>query len=112
MPLIDSWCADRESFIWYIVCSSQNSFPQCRQLILPLLAFNGRPHTGSEHKSLGPGLCQCVLVTTSSGSRLSGSGGRAGCAFGVGDGVGETAGLLLDSKTSRPLSFWFKAAKG
>lgn len=105
-PLTGSCWADLESFIWYIVWSSQNKRPHFLQFTLPFTGPNLFPHAGSVHRSLYPALCQCVLVTTSSGSGRAGSGVDIrfpGITFGIGE--CEVAGTSFDSNTSNPLSF-------
>ena len=60
--------ADLESFIWYMVWSSQKSFPHLRQFTDPFALPSRFSHRVSAHTSAYPGRCQCDLVTSSSGS--------------------------------------------
>ena len=121
MPRTGSCFACRDSFIWYMVCSSQNSFPHCLQftgVCPPPMAICddiGRLQTGSEHTSRYPWRCQCARVTSSSGSLRMGAGSWCTCvvellAEWATEGGGE--GWSFDSNTSRPLSFWFRTARG
>lgn len=93
-----------------MVCSSQNSLPHFLQLTLPFAPPNLLPHVGSKHASLYEGFCQCFRVTYSSGSTA-----RAGSGMGVEwplKGFVTGGGGSFDSKTSRPLNFWFNTARG
>jgi hypothetical protein len=99
--------ADRDSFIWYMVCSSQNRRPHFRQLTLPLSGPSLRSHSGSVHVSLPVGRCQCFRVTSSSGSTTVSADDRA-----PGPLATATAGVSFDSNTSRPRSFWLISDSG
>jgi hypothetical protein len=91
-----------------MVCSSQNSFPHFLQLTLPFVPPNLFPHIGSAHESPYDGLCQCTLVTTSSGSTTR-NGSGVECPL---EGLAGSEGVSLDSNTSRPLNFWLRTARG